>query len=315
MASVLDFAADQFYPIAFAVFAAASTWIILRSRRRHAAGSSGAVGVPGMRTAAIATVATVVVVVLFGFALAWVFRGLFSDGYYYGDSPPPAPPPLEPLALLGSVLLPVTWIAVPFLAVLDVYAVWPSPSGDGAGAAGRAVLGLSLVAVSLLVGSRIQGAVASAAGDATRVEDERALEARSAGLSIEVAVVDATLGRSTDHGRVVSDLTLDIRVRSTTDIQLVEAKPGNDNHWINLYTPDALGVQPEQGLELPTHLPAGFDGTYHLEVPVDELTSGRTNELTTGPWEAHLGLYGPSDDTGSQVIYSTTTHFTVPDTP
>ena len=43
---------------------------------------------------------------------------------------------------------------------------------------------------------------------------------------IEVTVVDATLGRSTDHGRVVADLTLDIRVRSTTDIQLVEAKPG-----------------------------------------------------------------------------------------
>ena len=178
--SVLDLIADQFYPIVFAVFAAASAWIILRSRRRRAAGSSGTVGVAGIRTATIATVATAVLVMLVWFALAWVLHRLL-DGYYYGDGPRPAPPPLTPLALLGSVLLPVTWVAVPFLAVLDVYALWPARSDDRAGAAARAVLGLFLVAVSVLVGSKIRGAVATATGEATKVADERALEARSAG--------------------------------------------------------------------------------------------------------------------------------------
>ena len=109
-------------------------------------------------------------------------------------------------------------------------------------------------------------------GAAAQAEDTQAVEARSAGLSMVITVADAQLGEPTTDGRIVSHLTLDVTLRSTTDIQLRQADPGFTNHWINV-TPPGTGfpIQPERGLGLPTHIPAGSDETYRLEVPIDAL--------------------------------------------
>ena len=218
--------------------------------------------------------------------------------------------------------------AVVTLAVLIVYAIWPRP-GSGAGADRRAFIGaLAAVSVIFVVG----GALGSAAGreaEAARIQadaaEKRAVADRSSALSIVVRVVDARLGGSSPQGgRIVSHLNLVISVRSTSDIRLIAGEQGA-NHWMNLSpeTVATIGVQPEQKLTLPTHLPAGFDASYPLEVPIDELTwsdvpiSGReaADKYTTGPWTARLSLYGAHELGTPQVIYTTTTSFTVEDAP
>jgi len=88
-------------------------------------------------------------------------------------------------------------------------------------------------------------------------------------------------------------------------------------------TVSTVGVQPVEEFALPTHLPAGFDASYRLEVPIDELTwsdvpiSGRepVDRFITGPWTARLSLYGAHDPGTPQVIYTTTTPFIVTGVP
>ena len=110
------------------------------------------------------------------------------------------------------------------------------------------------------------------AEQAAQAEESQAVKARSAALSMVITVVDAQLGASTVNGRIVSHLTLDVAIRSTTEIELRQAEPGSGYHWINLAPPGTgFPVQPVGGLGLPAHIPAGSDETYRLEVPIDEL--------------------------------------------
>jgi hypothetical protein len=325
--SVIHLVADQFHLITFAVFAAASFFIIRRSRREPAR-LPEPTGLAAVRTAAIASAVSLALLVIGGLALAWMLRGLLSTGYSYRNYPAPAPP--EPvsqaLAIFSALVLGLVIPAAVFLAVLDIYAIWPPRSRDRAGAAGRAFGGMFLVVVGVLVSDQIQGAVASAAEREAKTEERRAIEARSAGLSMVVTVVDAQLGEPTENGRIVSHLTLDIAFRSATEIQLLQTEPGAPgNQWITLVPPrPSVGVQPRGGLGLPTHIPTGFDATYRLEVPVDEMTAttdvpapGReaADLFTTGRWEALLFLTGAQGEPGSRFMYETTAPFVVLDAP
>jgi hypothetical protein len=107
----------------------------------------------------------------------------------------------------------------------------------------------------------------------------------------------------------VEHLTLDVTVRSATDIRLRQTKEGvvNQAIWISPSPPRGFSVDVTGGVGLPTHIPAGFDTTYRLDV-----VGG--HPATTGPWEARLLLIGP-DDAGSPIHYETTTSFTVADAP
>jgi hypothetical protein len=235
---------------------------------------------------------------------------------------------LNPLAVivyregLLDLLLPpwVSTAGVTTLAVLTVYAIWPPHRpGDRSGAAARSLTG-ALVGVLGIV--TIGGVIDSAAGrqaEAERIEDEaaetRAIEARSAALSIVVTVNDSRLGGTSQYGgRMVTHLTLDVEVRATNDVQLIDGEVGSNN-WMNLSpeTVSTIGVQPEEELALPTQLSAGFKASYRLEVPIDELRSESADRYTTGPWTARLSLYGAHDPGTPQVIYTTTTSFRVPE--
>ena len=237
---------------------------------------------------------------------------------------------LNPLAIIvySEGLLNVLWppwvstAGVTTLAVLTVYAIWPPHRpGDRSGAAARSLTG-ALVGVLGIV--TIGGVIDSAAGrkaEAERNEDEaaeaRAIEARSAAISIVVTVIDSRLGGTSQYGgRVVTHLTLDVEVRSTNDVQLIDGEVGSNN-WMNLRreTVSTIGVQPEEELALPTQLSAGFNASYRLEVPIDELRSELADRYTTGPWTARLSLYGAHDPGTPQVIYTTTTSFRVPEVP
>ena len=115
-----------------------------------------------------------------------------------------------------------------------------------------------------------------------------------------ITVVDAQLGASTVNGRIVSHLTLDVVIRSTTEIELRQVEPGSGYHWINVAPPGTgFPLQPEEGLDLPAQIRAGSDETYRLEVPIDELRLEPADEFTTGTWTASLFLEGSGGAPGS----------------
>ena len=245
---------------------------------------------------------------------------------------------LFPLAWLENRRRLVEWIGPAFLyvaglvalGVLIVYAIWPARPGDRAGAGGRALAGFFLVLVTVIP---IDGAISSAVrreADAQRLQaeadEQQAILDRSAALSIAVTVVDARLGGpSTLGGHIVTHLSLDIEVRSATDIDLTGQGPDNVNNWINV-SPDTvstIGVQPEESLRLPMHLAGGSQLSYRLEVPIEGLTwtdvpiSGREpiDKFTTGPWTVLLSLYGAHPYGTPEAIYRTSISFIVPDRP
>jgi hypothetical protein len=176
------------------------------------------------------------------------------------------------------------------LSVLDVYAIWPPVRRTFGDAAGRATLGVILAVVLVGFWSGIRSGLNSATSPSAAAVNEylaaerRAVEARSAGLSIHVAVLDVTLGATNSNGRLVSYLTLDITVRSTTQIQvfpLNESDPiTTQGGWIR--RADSLGFNVTRGfLGLPAHIPAGFDETYRVKAPLS--TRVGAEYYTTGP--------------------------------
>ena len=338
MESVLDFVGDQLYLIAVGIFAVASFWILVRSRRKQPR-SSNNVGLPGLRTAAIASVASVAILALVIFALGWLLRGIFWDTYPTTSTPPTA----DPAGRANESIIGLLWLAsipgVTFLAVLDLYAFRPPRPEEQAGAAkSYGVLGtlcsLLLLGGALLVPVLIDSAAASAAERDAREETDnvaRQVKARSAGLAMEVSVVDADLGATTENGKVVEHLTLDITVRSATEIELRREEDGSGSNLLLLnpaYAPDA-GYTPPMYLKLkglPPVIPAGFSATYRLDVPVDGTFPAdllpQPDPVTTGPWGAELVLYdrspGPTriTSTGPTTLwYQTSTDFTISDVP
>ena len=138
------------------------------------------------------------------------------------------------------------------------------------------LISASLLGLSLYIPTQVDAAnTAAAARDARAASDElaRYVEARSAGLSIEVAVVDVGFGAATRNGWIVEHLTLDISLRSATTIALRTSEDGHGSNLLLLnpaYAPDA-GYTPPMYLEwkdLPADIPAGFDATFRLEVPM-----------------------------------------------
>jgi hypothetical protein len=331
--SVLDFVRDQLYLIAVGIFAVASFGIISWSRRRQLR-SSGRFGLAGLRTAAIASVAAVVILALVLLPIGWLVSRL--------TYPTSTPQPMDPAVLALDAIVGLLWLVsipgVTFLAVLDLYAVRPPRLENQAGAAkSYAVLGtlcsLLLMGGALLVPALIDGAAASAAARDAQEETAshtREVKARSAGLALEVTVVDAELGAPTENGKFVEQLTLDITVRSATEIELRQGDNGLGSNGLLLdpaYAPDA-GYTPPMYLdlkELPTHIPAGFNATYRIDVPVEGTFPAdhlQPDPVTTGSWGATLVLYDRypgrtfKTSVGSFTLwYETSTDFTVSDAP
>ena len=174
---------------------------------------------------------------------------------------------------------------------------------------------LVVVAGVIAIASAASGA-AQVAEQAAQAEESQAVKVRSAALSMVITVVDAQLGASIVNGRIVSHLTLDVVIRSTTEIELRQAEPGSGYHWINVAPPGTgFPLQPEEGLGLPAQIRAGSDETYRLEVPIDELRLEPADEFTTGTWTASLFLEGSGGAPGSPPMYETRTSFVVPDAP
>lgn len=348
--SVPAFLVDQLYLIVVGVFAVASIGILGWSRRRNGP-SSGTPGLAGLRTAAIAGVLPVVVLALLlvvvAITLGGLIRGLAGSGY-----PAPTPPPVDPAIRLRDNLIGFLWFlsipGVAFLAVLDLYAIRP-PHPEDSGAAKRyAVRGtafsLFLLGSTILASTMINDAVDAAArrdaeevASAKRDADALAREARSAGLSIVVTVVDAEHGERTDDGRLLSRLTLDVTLRSATDIELSPTRGGAQAARLSLYNHDVYYGELTQGMSLPARLPAGFETTYRLNVPMEwscrqsghvfvavpcdtaaELAAGLRdpNPAVTGAWDATLVFSNdvPYDDP-RRLNYDTATDFTVADVP
>ena len=199
---------------------------------------------------------------------------------------------------IGPLLFPALILfALVFLAVLDIYALSPPRPGDRAGAVGRGVLGPGLVAVGIVVAFQMQGALASASRQQAQAEEAGALEARSDGLSISVTVVDARPGEPTEDGRIVLQLTVDLVVRSVSEIKLRQTNDGLDNQVIRFVAPASPDVAFFGGPGLPREIPAGFDQTYRLDVLVVDNVPG-TPPSRAGPWTATLELIGPNDAAG-----------------
>ena len=336
MESVLDFVGDQLYLIAVGIFAVASVTIISWSRRRQPR-SSGRFGLAGLRTAAIASVVSVGILALLVIIGIMLIGGLVGSGYTTST-----PQPVDPAGLALDAIVGLLWLVsipgVTFLAVLDLYAVRPPRPEVQAGAAkSYAVLGtlcsFLLMGGALLTPVLIDDAAAAAAASAAARDAQeetanhtREVEARSAGLALEVSVVDAELGAPTENGKFLERLTLDITVRSVTEIELRQEEDGFGSNRLLLdpaYAPDA-GYTPPMYLELkelPTRIPAGFSATYRLDVPVDG-TLPQADPVTTGSWGAKLVLYDRypgrtfKTSVGSLSLwYETSAHFTVSDVP
>jgi hypothetical protein len=289
----LRFVAGLVPPVAIGAFVAGSLALILWSARRSPAGSNAGVFsglVPGVTAGVLLFVPAVILYAVVASLDPAASR--FDD---FGQE-----------ALLAFVFIvgPIT------LAVLDLYAIWPPVRRTRAGAAGRAFVGVILVVSCTTLLAWIVTALDSAAFDEYLAAEKRALEARSAGLSMEVAVVDTVLGDSTDNGQVVSRLTLDITVRSTTSVQLLpltEPEFVNQELWIGPAGFVSVGVG---AVGLPTYIRAGFEETYRV-YPVLSNEIGIDEDYTTGAWEAKLDLIGLYNEAGSSITYRAASTFTV----
>jgi hypothetical protein len=302
VADELRVLADRFEVVAPVVFVVASLGFILWSaRRRPPASPLGSL--PGLRPALITGVLVSMPLTFLRAVIAWWFG--------IGDLQIASHPGPEQFA--GAFLITA-------LSMLDLYAIRPPLRHTLGFAAGRATLGVILAIVLFVSWSGIIDGLNSAAMDEDRAAERRAVEARSAGLSMHVEVVNATVGETHGHGRVVSYLTLDITVRSTTQIHVSR---------LSEFSPDYLGarIKPAASrlayfdeadrvvfevtkglLGLPANIPAGFDETYRVEAPLT--TSEYEDFFTTGTWEARLSLISPDEQ-----MYEVSTVFTVPDTP
>jgi hypothetical protein len=336
-ASVLDLVGDQLYLIAVVLFAAASLVIIRRSRRGGA--PPGSVSVTGLRTAVIASAVSAVLLMAVLLAIAWVLRGLSGSTYYYGDYRAPTPPQVDLTTQAMSALYWLLWlISVPgvtFLAVLDLYALRPPrPQRPARVAVPYGALGVLtsalLLGATLYIPVLVDDANAAAAErDARAASEELAsdVEARSAGLSLDVTVVDVGFGAATANGRIVEHMTLEISVRSATDIALRGSDAGFGSNLLLLnpaYAPDA-GYTPPMYLEweeLPLDIPAGFADSFRLDVPVTgTFPTGHTqpDPVTSGPWSADLMLFDRSPEPARittvgdvEPYYQTSANFEVP---
>ncbi len=294
-ASLLLWLVDQVFLIVLAIFAAGSLVIVgsLRTRLR----ASIAADPRGMRNAVIAGVAL---------SALPAFANTFLAAAY-----------LVPTSRQGFVadylLLPFLYLAsLVSLMVLDSYAIWPARPGKGSGAAGRGLLSFLFVGAGVFATASVASGAAQVAEQTARGEESQAVKARSAALSMAITVVDAELGASTAKGRIVSHLTLDVAIRSTSEIDLRQDEPGFGYHWISVVPPGTgFSVQPEGGLGLPAHIPAGSDETYRLEVPIDELRLDAADEYTTGTWTALLFLEGSGGAPGSPPMYEASATFMV----
>lgn len=291
--SELRLVADLAPPVLLGAFGAISLVLIFWSaRRRHAGSTAGVLPgiVPALVTGYVIAALNALLTLLVEEAM-----GLEAE-------------PAE-VGLLTFLLI----AGATALAVLDVYAIWSPVRPTRAGAAGRALIGLILVGSFAAFFSGIVRDLDSAAVDEAIAADQRAEAARSAGLSMRVAVVDTQLGAVNENGQLVSRLTLDITVRSTTTIQLLpltEPDFVNQETWIGPadFVSVDLGV-----LGLPTHMRAGFEETYRVVVPLSADVAAEY--YTTGPWAARLKLIGLYDKEGSPITYRTTATFTVPAVP
>jgi hypothetical protein len=309
-AAMLRFLYENFYLSALTFAAASYAVTLVASRRRSNRSTTASVG----RWPALT--ASLVAATLYMFLLV----------------------ALNPLAYLLSPdsvfeILRLPWLftaGIVALTVLVVFAIWPPPGErDRSAAAGRALAGALIAVISMASVDGMLGSAAATQAEADRVASEAAeqsdITTRSEALSIAVSVVDARLAESSQYGgRIVSHLSLEIEVRATRAIELVGPDGGISN-WMNLSADSVSsgGVQPQEPLDLPTLLPAGFETTYRLEVPIDELTSGDVpvpgfepaDQFVTGPWTARLSLYGAHPPGTPQVIYTSTTSFEVPMRP
>ncbi len=290
---------DQIFLIVLAVFAAASLVIVgsLRTRLR----ASIAADPRGMRNALIAGVALSALLACANVLVAVAALIPSSREGFWAQ----------------YLLVPFLYLAgLVSLALLDSYAIWPARPGNRGAAVARGLLSFIFVVAGVFTIASAASGAAQVAEQAAQEEESEAVKARSAGLSMVISVVDAQLGASTVNGRIVSHLTLDVAIRSTTGIELRQAEPGSGYHWINVAPPGTgFPLQPEAGLGLPAHIPAGSDETYRLEVPIDELRLEPSDEFTTGTWTASLFLEGSGGAPGSRPMYETRTSFVVPDTP
>ena len=291
---------DNVFLIAFALFAAASL-VIIGSPLRKGLRASVAADLTGV---VLGVVAGVVLSALLAFANAIVAIAALVPSSREG--------------FFGQyVLLPFLYLAsLVSFAVLDSFAIWPLRSGKRGGAVSRGFFGAVFVVVVGLALTSAASRAAQVAEQAAQAEESQAVEARSAGLSMAITVVDARLGSPTVNGRVVSHLTLDVTIRSTTGILLRQAEPGFGYHWISVAPPGTgFPLQPEVGLGLPAQILAGSDATYRLEVPIDQLRLEPADEFTTGPWTARLFLEGSGGTPGSPPMYKAEASFIVPDAP
>ena len=294
VADELHFVADLVWPVALGAFVIVSLGLIASSARRRPAASTAGV-LPGLVPALVAGVLISVPIVLLT---------AFFASYYSPDD--------LPQQVLSAFLLSAGPVA---LSVLDVYAIWPPLRRTVGGAIARASIGVVLSVAVLGVISHAFSIVNSAAADEGIVAERLAVEARSAGLSIHVEVVNAELGETNANGRLVSHLTLDITLRSTTQIQnspLTDEDFIGESVWIK--RADSFGLQVTKDFfGLPADIPAGFDETYRVDEALSKMELAEY--YTTGPWEANLNLMGPLDEEGFPIFYEVRTVFTVPEAP
>lgn len=292
--STLFLIQDLVWPVLLGAFVLVSLALILSMAIRRR--GTGLAGLPGVVPAIVAGIVVSLPLIALSALLS------------YGK---PADRILSEVVLPGFLQIGGTVV----LCVLDVYALFPPARRTGAGAIGRAfvgvVLSVGLFGVILNAYTTMNGV----AGDAYLEEQRRAVAARSEGLSLEVAVVGVKLGAVNENGRLVDNITIDLTVRSADDVQLHEPHPapGGDNQEMRIGPATFPTFNPSSGLHLPTLIPAGFEETYRItaRLSADELAE----YYVAGPWEARVYLYGLLDDDNLTMDYRVTTTFTVSGMP
>src|SRR5215510_375369 len=205
---MLRVVADNFAWISLGAFAAASALLIISSsnRRRRSTPSGGRV--PGLLSGLTSGVISGALIAYANAAIASA-AGVPStrEGFYLNQV-------FVPFVFFGSVV---------FLGVLDVFAIWPPRPGDRPAAVGRAVLGVFLVVIGgrVVVGNAYAAVDAAATHEATAAQQslQDAVDARAIAVTMSIDVIDAEFAGRTTNARIVSNLTLDVTVHSSADIE------------------------------------------------------------------------------------------------